>query len=622
MESLALSPNGQLLAWIESDAVKPVLRVFDLSKSAQVSSVKVPEGLSVRRLDWSDDRVLLIHAVVIQASGEFSALDPYRTVAADVTTGKSRMLPYTTGDSDYSAEARLRALRTSKPHKVITSSRTGVPNLINGSFWRQVGEPGFGRDDDRFGLHLFEVDTLTDEVAVVHWGKMQTHRWIVDAHGQVVARSEYVDRWKLFTVLHRRETQWVEIFRLESGEKPELLGLAPDRKTLLMRARWKRDHLALWRLPLNGATPELLIADDADDVTKLVRDPHSQDVLGAWTGGLAPEVRWIDEQAEKRAQSLHKTFGGKQVDLLGRSADGTRALVGVGAHATPVTYYLVDFKRGTADIVGEQYPELTGVRFGEVRTLKYKARDGYEIPAYLTLPPGRSPEKLPMVVLPHDGPESRDETKFDDVAQFLATRGYAVLQPQFRGSTGFGEAHREAGYREWGGLMQEDVSDGVKAMIEQGIADPRRICIAGIGYGGYSALAGAAFTADLYACAISVNGVSELPELIAHLRRELYNGDPLVKYFEATVGQKKSRDISARSPARAAPQVTAPILLLHSVDAEVIPFTQSKTMFEALRGQPPHELIELPGADVSRGPNRIRMLAEMERFLARHLAGQ
>jgi dipeptidyl aminopeptidase/acylaminoacyl peptidase len=180
-------------------------------------------------------------------------------------------------------------------------------------------------------------------------------------------------------------------------------------------------------------------------------------------------------------------------------------------------FYLVDFATGRADIAGESYPGLAGVTLGEVRFIDYAARDDVEIPAFLTLPPGLGEKNLPLVVLPHGGPHAHDTGDFNWWTQFLATRGYAVLQPQFRGSTGYGAAHRKAGYGQWGGLMQDDVTDGVKAMIKNGLADPARICIAGASYGGYAALAGAAFTPEMYACAISVNGISDLPALLGYV---------------------------------------------------------------------------------------------------------
>jgi dipeptidyl aminopeptidase/acylaminoacyl peptidase len=271
--------------------------------------------------------------------------------------------------------------------------------------------------------------------------------------------------------------------------------------------------------------------------------------------------------------------------------------------------------------VGEQYPELVDVPLGEVRALTFKARDGYEIPAYLTLPAHSQPAKLPLVVLPHDWPEARDETKFDPIAQFLATRGYAVLQPQFRGSAGFGEAHRKAGYRQWGGLMQDDVTDGVRAMIEQGIADPVRVCIAGIGYGGYVALAGVTFTPELYACAISIDGAANLPDLITHLRSQDWMSDATVAQLQERVGRRDSPDLAAKSPVRAASQAKAPVLLIHGVDAAFVPVAQSREMMKALGDHAPHELIELPGEALwqSDTETRSRLLREMERFLAKHL---
>ena len=145
----------------------------------------------------------------------------------------------------------------------------------------------------------------------------------------------------------------------------------------------------------------------------------------------------------------------------------------------------------------------------------YKARDGLDIPAYLTLPPGKAPKNLPVVVMPHGGPDYRDYIGFDWMAQFFANRGYAVLQPNFRGSSGYGHKFTEAGLHQWGLKMQDDISDGVKKLIADGIANPKRVCIVGASYGGYAALAGATFTPDLYACAVSFAGISDLPRAIA-----------------------------------------------------------------------------------------------------------
>jgi dipeptidyl aminopeptidase/acylaminoacyl peptidase len=292
--------------------------------------------------------------------------------------------------------------------------------------------------------------------------------------------------------------------------------------------------------------------------------------------------------------------------------------------SSPPVYYLVDFAAKKADIVGEAYPALANAKLGEVRMLTYKARDGADVPAYLTLPPGSSGKNLPLIMLPHGGPESRDDYEFNWLPQFLATRGYAVLQPQFRGSTGFGESWRKAGYRQWGLLMQDDVTDGVKAMIEQGIADAKRVCIVGWSYGGYAALAGAAFTPDLYRCVVSINGVSDLPEMLNYDRLRAVDGDESdsVAYWRNHIGSSTDRAVVEKSPARAAMNVKAPVLLLTATNDTVVPSSQSTMMAHALSTfDKPATLVQIKGDDhwLSQTTTRLQVLKETEKFLQTHL---
>jgi dipeptidyl aminopeptidase/acylaminoacyl peptidase len=308
--------------------------------------------------------------------------------------------------------------------------------------------------------------------------------------------------------------------------------------------------------------------------------------------------------------------------LRSSSRDAKRVLVKVSTPSTPAMYYLVDFAKGTADIAGEEYPTLAQVPMGELRAITYKARDGQEIPAYLTLPPSAPEQALPMIVLPHGGPEARDYPEFDWLAQFLATRGYVVLQPQFRGSTGFGEAFRLAGYRQWGRLMQDDVTDGVRAMVDQKIADPSRICIVGASYGGYAALAGAAYTNSLYRCAVSISGVSDLPKFIQYQTAQYGDESDAVSDWRDLIGSPLSADVVNRSPARAAVNVTASVLLIHGLDDTVVPFEQSKAMDAAMKAAGKQcRLVTLKAEDhwLSRSDTRTQVLTELEQFLAENL---
>ena len=199
---------------------------------------------------------------------------------------------------------------------------------------------------------------------------------------------------------------------------------------------------------------------------------------------------------------------------------GDTVVVAVDGPKKPLTYYLLDRTTHNAQVIASSYPGLDAADLGEMKPYPYKARDGLDIHSYLTLPPGSAGRNMPLVVMPHGGPDARDMLGFDWMGQFFASRGYAVFQPNYRGSSGYGHKFTEAGLHQWGLKMQDDITDGVKKLIADGIVDPRRVCIVGGSYGGYAALAGATFTPDLYACAVSFAGVSDLPKMLQTERNE------------------------------------------------------------------------------------------------------
>jgi dipeptidyl aminopeptidase/acylaminoacyl peptidase len=340
--------------------------------------------------------------------------------------------------------------------------------------------------------------------------------------------------------------------------------------------------------------------------------------------GMPTTIRWLDTAAQQRHALLERTFPGKEIAIRGSTADGLKTLVKTESRSSPPIYYLVDLNSHQANIAAEEYPGLAGARLGEARSITYKARDGTLIPAYLTLPAATGGTALALVVLPHGGPSSRDSPTFDWLAQFLAAQGYAVLQPQFRGSSGFGESFLRAGYRQWGGLMQDDVTDGVKAMVDQGIADPHHVCIVGASYGGYAALAGAAFTPTLYKCAVSINGISDLAAL---MRSEIpmYNEAISTSQTEWKLKVGDLSDYSGmkrRSPINSVGSITAPILIVYGTGDGVVPNEQSERMAQALKAAgKPVEVAKLPGEDhwLSRSATRIEVLRQIESFLRKKI---
>jgi dipeptidyl aminopeptidase/acylaminoacyl peptidase len=270
-------------------------------------------------------------------------------------------------------------------------------------------------------------------------------------------------------------------------------------------------------------------------------------------------------------------------------------------------------------------PEGEQAMYGKIvhEAAERYVRDGTPIDAYLTLPRGSSGKGLAAIVLPHGGPQARDDGAFDWLSQYFASRGYAVLQPQFRGSDGFGIQFALAGRRQWGRKMQDDVSDGVKSLIANGTIDASKVCIMGWSYGGYAALAGATLTPELYRCAIAGAGVSDLIEMLLWSKEFAGGADGSIRYWRLHIGDPTAdkANIEAVSPIKHVGNVKAPILLIHGELDSVVPIKQSEIIAEALKAAgKPYEFARLANENhnITFQSTRIKTLQAMESFLAKH----
>ena len=603
VSDVELSPNGNLIAWADRSAAEERAVVFDLQSRSIKHQFSAGTSMKLDGLRWADDDTLLLDLHEIHRIRNAAARHDVvsRTLAADVNSGKARILLMTGGVRDYILGSNLVAWHTSKPGTVIMAS------------WDQARY--------QWTNTLFEVDTRTGKGSILERGTESTDDWVVDADGKPVARSE----WEVgprYRVLAKHGSGWREIYRRDDGSWLRLQGVSSDGTAILASGPRDKGHKVLWSIPLDGSGAKVLFEDTTDDVVSVYRDRFTGLPVRLGLGGVEQAVHWLESKAQAQHDNIARAFKDRRVAVLGTSRDAKRMLVAVDSPSRPIVYYLVDFTSHKADIVGEEYPALTDAALGEVRIIHYKARDGVDISAYLTLPPGANAKELPVVVMPHDGPVDRDAYAFDWQAQFLATRGYAVLQPQYRGSSGFGEAFREAGYHQWGGLMQDDVTDAVKAVVDLGIADPHRVGIVGLGYGGYVALAGAAYTPQLYKCAASVNGVADLPNMLGALQVLSGSEYQRLGYWSDSIGSAFDKTVIGRSPARAADQIAVPILLIHSQDDTVVPILQSEKMARGL-GEvgKPATFVKLKSEDhwLARGETRLQVLKEIEKFLAANL---
>ncbi len=289
--------------------------------------------------------------------------------------------------------------------------------------------------------------------------------------------------------------------------------------------------------------------------------------------------------------------------------------------------YLYDRSTGKVEMLYRPYPDIPVEHMAPMKAVRYKSRDGLEIPAYLTLPKGPPARNLPAVIMPHGGPWGRDSWGFDGVSQFLANRGYAVLQPNFRGSTGFGKRFMNLGNDQWGtGTMQHDLSDGVRWLVDQGIADPRRIAIMGGSYGGYATLAGVAFTPELYAAGVSIVGPSSIITLLQSIPPYW---EPIRKMFSVRVGDledpKDAERLKSQSPLYSADKITAPLLVIQGANDPRVKRPESDQIVVAMRdrGRPVEYLVAPDeGHGFAGRMNNLATYAKVEEFLAKHLGGR
>ena len=610
-----LSPGGTRLAWVDHAHDKPRVVMFDVDARRQLRVLALPERLKLRSLMWNDDDTLLVTFSQTHQSDDATqtSREFFINIAYGAAGGDGRMLPAANGKArgaEAAAYAYLVRGSIDKPHTVIMGTNSAC---YGGS------------------ACLLEVDTATGTPTIIKTGKELTVAWEVDRAGTPVARADwdYVNR--VYRVYALSGNNIRQILETEDKSAPRLAGILPDDSALVLLATNGRAHQAAWKLPLDGS-PTTVLAEDPDaDIDGTYTDPYTGAIIGVYVGGSKTTIHWLDAQAQQRAAAVRRAFPNRQVSVYGWSVDGARTLAKVETPSTPPVYYLIDFKSRRAYIAGEEYPGLEGATLGEFREITYKARDGTPIPAYLTLPPpGKHAGPGPLVVLPHGGPQARDYPAFDWLAQFLATRGYAVLQPQFRGSSGFGEAFERAGYRQWGGLMQDDVTDGVRAMIDQGIADAHHVCIVGASYGGYAALAGAAFTPDLYACAASVNGVSDLRELrrtqvptvvgsAFRVRRVISTAESV---WTERIGSETDPALATKSPINSVASIKIPVMIAYGTGDGVVPTEQSLRMAEALqKAGKTVTVVKLPYEDhwLSQAATRTAMLEALDSFLKQHL---
>lgn len=453
-------------------------------------------------------------------------------------------------------------------------------------------------------------------------------KWFLDGHGKVVGRldvkrdDDQASWHAILKLLDNDSWRPLAEFNGAIDQNDGVVGISEDGKALIRFAPDDAGTISVDRIDMASGVESKLYQDPIYDASGPLVDAWTGRIVGFMVDKDQPVYHYFDPPLEALQKGLEAAFPGLSVHAVSTDVAGKRAIVEAEGPKTPPSYYLYDHTTHRASAIAASYSGLNESDMGDVRPYGYAARDGLHIPAYLTLPPGRDPHKLPLVVMPHGGPDMRDDLSFDVFRQFLANRGYVVLQPQFRGSRGFGRAFTRAGLRQWGRSMQDDISDGVEKAIADGIVDPKRVCIFGASYGGYAALAGATLTPQLYACVVSLAGPSNLQKMLAYSKHTF--GTVAENYWMTRIGDRDSdsTQIDAVSPALHAGRVGAPVLLLHSELDVTVPIEQSEMMADALTKAGKNvQFVRISGDDhyLSLEQTRVRVLQELEKFLAANI---
>lgn len=466
---------------------------------------------------------------------------------------------------------------------------------------------------------VFEADLSTGRARRLVKGQANVWDWHADGKGQVRMGLRYDDARRRAMLLYRG-----------TNDEPFRTIARADRRrdeSIVLPLAFRRDGTAIATDDSEGfdalyevSLPDLklgrrLYAADGYDIDGIVPTAGGDDADGVRLVDRFQRTIWFNPAIRTLQDSADKAVAERRPRFVSWSRDRTKFFVKLGGPSQAGALYYWDTAYGSMQHFAWNNASLKGRKLSPVSTVRYQARDGTPIEAVLTLPRGREAKRLPLIVLPHGGPFARDAESWDWWTQYLAEIGYAVIQPNYRGSSGYGTVFAAKGEGEWGLKMQDDLNDAVAHLDRQGIADPRRVCMVGASYGGYAAMRAAQRDGALYRCAISYAGVSDLQAMQRYDSRFLFSktrGDWL---------KKQAPDYRLVSPRFGAAGFSIPILIVHGKEDRRVPVKQSQMMDAALTAAgKPHEYIEQPLADhhFTRSEDRLEFLKAMKAFLDRH----
>jgi dipeptidyl aminopeptidase/acylaminoacyl peptidase len=559
LRSPLISPVGDRFVTRLNRGGKEYLGIYSVA-AGLLKAMAAPDKAEISWYRWAgNDRLLVSISSTVDYFGEDAQMT--RLMAYDVGTGASRFI----GDRKEGLEG----------DDVLYVDPEGAWILL--SIQRSIIEyPS-----------VLRVDLATNKMKSVVRDQMEVWEWFADDKGVVRVGLGFDERSWFMVYRKGEDEKFRRVGRARYDDEQatlDLLHLAADSDEGYMLSNEKTGRYAVHKY--NFATRELgevVYESPTNDISDFSLTEDGKGMKAAWFTDDRDRVVWFDPGMKKHQEDIDAALKGRMNWIISRSRDDKKMLVWTGASNDPGSYYFYTPDEGMMTRIAKVNERIDRKALAPTTYVKYRARDDLEIPAYLTLPLGRDLKGLPLIVLPHGGPYGvRDRLDYDPEVQFLANRGYAVLQPNFRGSSSYGKTFYEKGEGQWGRQMQDDLDDGMDWLVKQGIVDPKRVCIVGSSYGGYAALWGATRNPERYRCAASWAGVTDVRRQLSYSNRFFIDRRYRKDWRKRVQGQKDF-DLDSISPLRQVAKLQVPVLLAHGEDDQTVPYKQSASYADVLK---------------------------------------
>jgi dipeptidyl aminopeptidase/acylaminoacyl peptidase len=584
-----ISPDGSKIAFLRPWNARSNLFVYDF-ESDDTTQITSYDSYDLTIYEWGNDKKI-IYLMGVDDS------DNLKLFSVDISTRRKKQLT-PAGNSTVSIIDNL----TDYPDEVIVRMNARNRKMF---------------DVYRININSGERTLIAENPGNIIW-------WLTDHDGllRVAVTSDGVNHGIMYRDNEESDFKLIKVTHFRDFFHPLMFSF--DNKDLIVVSNIGRDKSAIVKYDINeDREKEIIFKHNEVDAENIIKSDTRKKIVGVTYVTWKKEYEFFDEETRELKQQLDKRLKCDVMDVSSMSRDERKIIIRTYSDRDRGSFYYFD--RGSDYITKLTDYNITGSLddMAPMKPVQFKTRDGLTVRGYLTLPVGKNPENLPVVIYPHAGPMMRDTWEFSNVVQFLANRGYGVFQINFRGSTGFGKKFWEAGFKQWGLKMQDDITDGVEWLIKQGIADPDKVAIIGDSYGGFSALAGAIKTPGLYKCCVSRSGILDIKTFLYSIPEQW---EPFKEMLYQTVGDpvKDEEMLESVSPFHNIDKIKIPVMLAYGARDSKVPLTLVKKTAQQLKeNNIPVEIMikEDEGHIFRREANRIEYYKRLEKFLDKYLMG-